>query len=331
LFAISGDGDSAARIAEAAMIGVSGEKPEIFEAESGTESVPEFNPGSKPKTVILSMQEAASRKVEMLPTDADVLEISIKRFADLAKEMLGVISELSRSVQESGNQLNKIDAQIEQKKKELANLHAIDAAVVSIQQLEEAQQAQKHQLERLIADQHSLWEEEKERIVQEEREFMEDLKAQRQREEDAYRRAKDSEHLEIQRKFKQELQAISQKARERQDAREGELRQREQALLEKERESALLVQALEEFLSQMEMRLNPERSLSTDLQYNRAFLNRDPAKPLSGAVHEAAASILMPANEMALSLHKDANQDSGIPSKQESTLLKFSFKNPVSS
>jgi hypothetical protein len=317
------------RMAEAGMVGFPSKELEFFQDESGTELVPEFNPGSKPGTEIMPLQEV-SRKVDASVAAANASEFSVDRFADLSKAMMGIISELSQSVHESENRLKTITSEVDLKKKELATLHAIDAAAVSIKQLKEAQQVQRDQLARLISDQHSLWEEEKERIAQEELDFLENLKVQRHREEEEYRRAREFEQLEMHRKFKQELQAVWQKTKERQEEKENELRQREQSLIEKERESALFIEELEAFLSQLELRLNSEGVAPTDAQKSVVFTKGGSSKPLPGSANEDESSILMPVNEMALSLRRDETPDGSIPLKQESTLLQFSFKKPAS-
>jgi DNA repair exonuclease SbcCD ATPase subunit len=309
------------------VIGVPGDKLENIQDESGPASVPEFYPDSNSRTAITPLQEE-SQKTEASAIDADDVEFSTDRFAALSKAMMDIISELSRSVRESENQLKTINSEIDKKKKELDTLHAIDAAAVSLQQLEEAQRVQQDQLERLISDQHYLWEEEKTRIAQEELEFLENLKVQRRREEEEYRRVREFEQLEIQRKFKQELQTVWQKTKERQDAKENELLQREQALIEKERESALLIQGLDEFISQLELYLNSEGVALKNARKSMVLPKSDSSKPLPSA-YEDESSILMPANEMALSLNRNENPGESILFKQESTLLQFLFKKPV--
>jgi hypothetical protein len=312
------------------MIGVPSEKLEIFQDEPGGGSVPESNPGSNLIMATLPLQEAF-RRAEVLSADSGVLEFSMDRFADLSKEMIALISELSRSVHESENQLKAINTEIDLKKNELITLHAIDAAAVSMKQMEEAQQVQKEQLERLISDQHCLWEEEKERIAQEEHEFLENLKIQRRLEEEEYRRARISENQEMHRKFKQELQTVWQKAIARQEEEESKLLQREQIIIDKEREIALLIQALDAFLSQWEMRLNLPEAVSMDTQKHVAIPKYGSSRLVPIPLDDETASTLESVNEMALSLNQNMdNLHERIPLKQESTLLQFSFKKTVS-
>jgi hypothetical protein len=295
-----------------------------------TDSVPEFNPAPNSMTAIMPLQEA-SRKAEASAVNADAIDFSVDRFAKLSKAIIDIISELSQSVHESENQLKAINSEIDLKKKELAALHAIDASAASVKQLEEAQRVQKDQLERLISDQRSLWEEEKALIAQEEIEFQANLKVQRCREEEEYRRAREFEQLEIDRKFKQELQTVWQNTKARQEEKENELIQREQSLIEKERESALLIQGLEGFLSQLELRLNSERAVPTETRKSVDFPKGGFSKSSQSSFDEDESQILMPVNEMALSLNQSMEDPpEGIPLKQESTLLQFSFKKPVS-
>lgn len=312
------------------MIAVPGEKLEIFQDQSGTESVPEFDSASNSMMAIMPLQEA-SRKAEASAVDAEAIDFSVDRFAKLSKAIIDIISELSRSVHASENQLKAINSEIDLKKKELANLHAIDASAVSIKQLEEAQRVQKDQLERLISDQRSFWEEEKALIAQEELGFQENLKLQRRREEEDYRRARELEQLEMDRKFKQELQTVWQNTKASQEEKEHELFEREQALIEKERESALLIQGLEGFLSQLELRLNSEKAVPTETRKSVDFPKGGFSKSSQNSFNEDESPILMPVNEMALSLNQNMeNPQEGVPLKQESTLLQFSFKKSVS-
>jgi hypothetical protein len=314
---------------EDAMIGVPSEKSEFSQDESGTKSVSEFNPCSELVLPIVPPEEA-SRRVEPPLTDADAFKMSMDRFADLSKEMVAIVSKLSRRVNELEAQLQTISSEIDLKKKELLELHHIDAAAVSLSLLAEEQRAQKAHLERLIFDQQSHWENEKKRIEQEECEFQESLKLQRRREEEAYRRASDFEQQEIHRKLELELQEIRQKASARQEEKNRELVKREQALIEKERESSLLVHELDGFLSQLELRLNSAETVSMDTRRRVDLLKGGSSKPTLSSLDEVDPSILMPVNEMALSLKRDEDPHKDIPIKQESTLLQFSFKKPVS-
>jgi hypothetical protein len=327
--AVLRDGDQADRIAEAVMIGVPDEKPEFFQNEPRTEAVPEFSSCSDPMAAIMPFQEA-NRRVEPASAAAAAIQLSMDRFANLSKEMGSMLSELSQCVHESENQLKRINSEIELKKKELLALYDIDAAAISLKQLAEEQRVQKEHLERLIYDQQSLWEEEKERIALDESEFLEDLRIQRRREEEDFRQARDFEQLEIHRKFEQELQTVRQKAIARQEEKDNELLQREEALIEKERESALLIQALDGFLSQLELRLNSAGVVPKDTRKRVAHPKSGSPKPSQISFNEEESSVLMPVNEMALSLNQNDSQQGSIPLKQESTLLQFSFKKPAS-
>jgi hypothetical protein len=115
----------------------------------------------------------------------------------------------------------------------------------------------KEHLERLIADQYGLWEG-KRRIGREEREYLVNLKVHREREEAEYRQARESDQLDAHRKFEQELRIIRQKAAARQEERENDFLRREQILLEKEQESARLIQELEAFMSRLALRANSQ-------------------------------------------------------------------------
>jgi hypothetical protein len=53
-------------------------------------------------------------------------------------------------------------------------------------------------------------------------------------------------------------------------------------------------------------------------------------KLAQSSLNEDEASVLLPVNEMALSLSRNEDPHESISLKQESSLLQFSFKRPVS-
>jgi hypothetical protein len=322
---LEGDEDLTNRMAEAALTGVSNEESEFFQHTMKTESNAEIKACANPMPVRMPLPEISERN-QQFSDDADALELSAERFADLGQEMMQIVSALCRSVKESENRLQTIMAEIELKKRELRTFHNIDVTAVSLKQLAQEQQEQKKQLECLIADQYSLWEEERNRIEQEELLFLENLQDQRRREEEEHRRAKDLR----QREFEQELQMIRQKALARQEEKESEFFQREQVLIEKEQEIARLMRELDGFLSQLEVQGSLSESNPAESRKWAVFPKSGTIKPMQIPVNEDDNSVVIPVNEMALTLNRNMDDShENYAAKPESTLIPFAIKKPL--
>jgi hypothetical protein len=102
-----------------------------------------------------------------------------------------------------------------------------------------------------------LWEEEKSMRAQESQEYFECLKAERQREEEEYRRQCAVEHSKAKRELEVELQSIKKKNQAYLEALEKSFLERDLHLKQKELEWVQLVQELEQFMSKLGKRTTP--------------------------------------------------------------------------
>jgi hypothetical protein len=121
-------------------------------------------------------------------------------------------------------------------------------------------QRRKESLEREIADGRALWEEEKVKRAQEEKEYQETVRVRREKEEEAFRQHWANERHLAQRKLDEDLKLMQEENLERQRALERSFLERELKLKEKELEWMRLVQELEQFLSRLTRRMQHQSS-----------------------------------------------------------------------
>ena len=270
---------------------------------------------------------------------ADVLsdfEVQAHKLLNLSSEMTRILSDFSRKAKLASDQLQALRAEIDQKRQDLKILYQIEISEVSLERLAEEHRTKKENLERLIANLQTAWEEEKERLSREEREYLENLGAMRRREEEEYQRLRQNEQLAARQKFEEELQILRQKEADEHAVLEKELLQREQILRSKEQDAAKLIQELEAFITKLALRDKSQGAVPKGMQVNAKAptadsLAPDHCFPGSEPISPVSAPILTSVNEMLLSLNKknEALKDEFLK-KQESALLKFSFKKPLS-
>jgi type IV secretory pathway VirB10-like protein len=191
-------------------------------------------------------ESSPQTKVSLL-TSAEKYLVDIQLFSRISGELTAFLSELSEKILSSAEQLKMIEQAVELKADELKRLHEINSATVALEQLMDAQKLEKEQFERFIANQRSLWEEEKSRRIQEYEQYMERLQVQRQHEEEEYR----SRWAVEQEAAKQELAEELLEIRKKNEALGKTLLERELLLKEKELEWMQLVQELEQFMSKL--------------------------------------------------------------------------------
>ncbi len=198
--------------------------------------------------------DVAPDEMETALLRAEKLSIEIERFSGLSSELTSLLAIFSQEIKASAEQLVRISAAVDSKKKELKNLHRIEASVAALDRLAAEHQRQKEALERLMADQRAQWEAEKSRRVREEREYAENIRVRRDRDEEEYRQRWAAEKLKAQQKFEEEMRAIQQERLQKQQALERDCLERELALKEKELEWVQLIQELEQFMSKLTRR-----------------------------------------------------------------------------
>jgi hypothetical protein len=198
--------------------------------------------------------EAVVDEVETSLLRAEKLSIEINRFSSLSSELTALLALFSQEIKASAEQLAQIRAAVELKKKELKDLHGIEASVAALDRLAVEHQRQKETLEQLMADQRAQWESEKARRTREEKEYAENMRIRREREEEEYRQRAAGEKLKAQQKLEEEMRIIQQERLQKQQALERECLERELILKEKELEWVQLIQELEQFMSKLTRR-----------------------------------------------------------------------------
>ena len=205
------------------------------------------------------------------PPASDELSAKMERFSSLYSEMVQLLPELSQEAQKAMDQLQEIRSEVDRKRMELKALHDIDASAAELDRLIEDHRLQKENLERLMENQRSAYEEEKARHAQEEAEYQETLKIRRQQEEEEYRQMRAAEVQTAQQKLEEELQAARQETREKQELMEKSFREREQSLQEKELEWRRLIQELEQFMSKLTVRAQPQTGTAGEMRKKELF------------------------------------------------------------
>jgi hypothetical protein len=304
---------------EAAMSGIEGGNPEPIREESDQTPVP--------------LGDSRDQRSE------DVLsgfEVQVRNLLNLSAEMTNILSDLSRKSQLASDQLQVLRAEIDQKKQELKVLYEIEISALSLNQLKEEHRIQKENLERLIANQQTIREEEKEHFAMEEREYRENLGVARRREEEEYQHMRQTEQIAARENFEQELRIIQQKQTDLQAALEKDFLEREQILRRKEQDAVRLIQELERFMNKLVLRDKSQVPSPADLHIKTIPSAADSFtsssySPEGELAAQSPTPILASVNEMLLSLNKksEALKDE-LSTKQESALLQFSFKKSIS-
>lgn len=217
---------------------------------------------------------------------AEKLSLKIERFSGLSSEIIALLTGLSQEISKSTEELKAVRSAVDLKRKELEALHETEKSATVLERQIEDLRRQKENLERLIADQRSGWEGEKLRRAHEEKEYIENRKTVREREEEEYKKAWAAEQLKSRQMLEEELNAIRQRSQEAREAAERDFLNRELILTKKELEWRQLILELEQFLSKLARRTNPH------IAPHGALLKEDPAAR-SGA---SASSAPVPGN-----------------------------------
>jgi hypothetical protein len=196
-----------------------------------------------------------------------------EKFSILSSGIASILSNLTREMKKALDQFHEIQSAVELKKKELKKLHDIDVSVMSLKQLIDDHQAQRDNLDRLMDSRRASMEEEKSRLDREEKEYRDNLKIQRQHEEEEYRHRWASERLKAQKNIEEDLRAAEQRCRQMQETKERECLEREQILHGKELECNRLIQEIEQLMLRVHSRVKPEKSVLSPM-HKKALLDR---------------------------------------------------------
>jgi hypothetical protein len=198
---------------------------------------------------------------------------SAEKFSILSAGIAKILSNLTTEMKKALDQFHAIQSAVELKKKELRMLHDIEASAVSLKQLIDDHQVQRENLERLMNSRRANLEEEQARLDREEKEYQDNLKIQRQHEEEEYRRLRVSEELRAQKRIEDDLQATEQRCQQMRETTERECLEREQILQEKESECSRLIQELEQLMVRVTSHAKPEKTVLSPL-HKKTLLDR---------------------------------------------------------
>ena len=202
---------------------------------------------------------------------AEELSSRMERAARLGTDLSALLSELSREVTASMEQLHKLRSAIDLKKSELKMLYEIEASATALEQLIEDHRLEQENFKILMDNQRSLWEEKKAQRIQAEKEYLENLRKQRKQEEEEYTQAWTAKRLKIQQEIEEELVTARQNSLEKQKELERDYVIRTQQFQEKEREWDRLLQEMEQLMSRVTARAKSKTSAHAD-SYKKATL-----------------------------------------------------------
>jgi hypothetical protein len=205
--------------------------------------------------------------------ETDELLTRAERFSILSAGIARILSDLTTEMKKALDQFHATQSVVEIKKKELRMLHDIDVSAMSLKQLIEDQRAQRENLERLRNSHRANWEGEKARLDREEKEYRDNIKIQRQCEEEEYRRTWASELLKAQQSIEEDLRVAKQRCRQMQETMERDCLEREQILQGKELECSRLMQELERLMLRVNSHVKPEHAALSPLE-KKALLDQ---------------------------------------------------------
>ena len=205
-------------------------------------------------------------------TKIDKLLLDSERFSDLSSEMARLLTSLSQEIRASAAELQEVQDEIDFKKRELEELRGMEKSVAALESQVEDLRRQKEELDRFILEQRAIWDADNARRAREEAEYAENLKIQRERQEEEYRQRWADEQLKTQKSFEEQVAALGRKNAESQKDLEKALIEREASLKNRELEWRRLVRELDTFMIQLEKRVRhqvdtaPIASLNTSAE-----------------------------------------------------------------
>jgi colicin import membrane protein len=146
--------------------------------------------------------------VEGISVDAVVQKIS-----GMGLEISKSLSELSGKLVSEVEKLTTIREAVSLEQRELERLHKIDIVAASMDNMLQDYHSKKEELESEIASQRAAWEEEEISRAQNQKDFEDNLKKQRQREMEEYEYKKALERKKAQDKYEEEIRLLEKKIR----------------------------------------------------------------------------------------------------------------------
>jgi chromosome segregation ATPase len=238
------------------------------EADPKTGGAPEESNRTNP---VADIDNSASGQA----VDAEKVSSQMERFSNLSSDMVVLMSEISRETKSAMAQLSAVRLELDRKKKELETLHEMERSAEELRRVIEDRRSQLADLQQLVENQRSSFEIERSNREQESKKYLEDLKKRRQREEAEFRERQSAEELSAKQALEEELRALRQENTEKQEALARDLLEREQQIVQKEKEMDLLTQELEQFMSRLAGRTQLKPTGQDDFSDSSASVNQD--------------------------------------------------------
>jgi hypothetical protein len=195
-------------------------------------------------------QEIAAqiKEAEIKATVSEItVEILSKKLAELSLEVSRTLGHLGEKMSAEVNLLKTLQEARTIEAKELEQLHGIDIAAASIDQLIADYNEKKQQFEKEVEETRTSWEHEQEQKNREDVEYISTLKKNRTREIEDYEYQKNLERKKRQDQFDEEVKAKEKQNLETQEKLEKSWKEREILLKQKEDEFIQLKKEVEQF------------------------------------------------------------------------------------
>jgi len=202
----------------------------------------------------IKTQEAESARQNEVKkiVESVTVEGIVKSIGDLGLEVSRTLSGLSSQLLSQTELLKSLNEAVELEKTDLARLHKIDIAATSIDFLVQDYSQKKKDLQEEISFARSQWEEEQKRKEKELKDFEENLKKNRTREQEQYAYETALERKKDADQYLEKTTSQERKNKEKQEALEKSWAAREQALNAQEEELADLRKEVAEFGKRLE-------------------------------------------------------------------------------
>jgi len=197
-----------------------------------------------PKIEELSRQRENEVKEALKDITTETIALKI---SSLGVEISKTLSELSVKLSAETELLTSLREAASLERKELEKLHKIDVAATSLDQLLEEYGQKKKELEEQVERSRDAWSAEESGREQEQKEYEENLKKQRQREKEEHEYQKNIERKKEQDGWDETLRLQERKNKEKQEVLEKSWQARESALKEREDELIRLRKEVAEF------------------------------------------------------------------------------------
>ena len=176
-------------------------------------------------------QLAKAREGEVMQSvDGISVEGEVQRISTLGVGISKALADVSDKLVQEVQRLAAVREAVAIERRELEQLHRIDVAATSLDQLIQDHQREKERLDTEIAAQRAAWEEESRATERERKETEDQLRKLRQRESEDYEYRKNQERKKAQDKYEEEQRLLEKRNKEKQEELERGWKQREEAL-----------------------------------------------------------------------------------------------------